>query len=411
MSSTFAWLDYSDNEKRKMLDVISQFRERDTRDELGIGTVRDAFSDMFFPGTSTIQTRARYFLFIPWIYSDIEQRKISPKKIAAVIKQEEIKLINALLAGGESEGVIGKRKESDLKRFPSNIYWQGLRTWGIFLNADSQDAYHRYLYSYYASHKRMRRKEDIEVIDDDSPRNWHALIPQKPAELLAKTTFKLTQDEAKYLRDSIRLKARDSLLAYLVPDGRKLKQVDFPWETPHFTGGKLPSHLMEQLRHARNFSEAIHGAALLYNLMLAEKRGKRKGERNRVEEYRVKMADWADNIKMRESEFKEWDWRMLFWRIVVAGNSRIPIPTQNFIKTWFQWALEPKIAAGMSDNNQARMLIFKRERDLKGDEQARLYNHRALEQWTGAAGTARLSYRWQHPVRDIISDIAQGLKD
>lgn len=45
-----------------MLDVTSQFGERTTRDELGIGTVRDAFADALFPGTSTIQTRAHYFL-------------------------------------------------------------------------------------------------------------------------------------------------------------------------------------------------------------------------------------------------------------------------------------------------------------------------------------------------------------
>lgn len=57
--STFVWLDYSERERRKMLDVVDLFREHDTRDELGIGSVRDAFADMLFPGTSTIiATRA-----------------------------------------------------------------------------------------------------------------------------------------------------------------------------------------------------------------------------------------------------------------------------------------------------------------------------------------------------------------
>lgn len=36
-----------------MLDVVDQFRDHDTRDELGIGSVRDAFADMLF------QARAR----------------------------------------------------------------------------------------------------------------------------------------------------------------------------------------------------------------------------------------------------------------------------------------------------------------------------------------------------------------
>ena len=58
MPSTFTWLDHSEHERRQMLDVIDLFRERDTRDELGLGTIRDAFADLSFPATSTIQTRA-----------------------------------------------------------------------------------------------------------------------------------------------------------------------------------------------------------------------------------------------------------------------------------------------------------------------------------------------------------------
>ena len=47
--SAFVWLDYSEREHRKMLDVIDLFREHDTRDELGIGSVRDAFADIALP--------------------------------------------------------------------------------------------------------------------------------------------------------------------------------------------------------------------------------------------------------------------------------------------------------------------------------------------------------------------------
>lgn len=67
MPSTFAWLDHSESDRRKALDIVDLFREQDTRDELGIGTVRDALADSLFPGVSTIQTRAKYLLFIPWL--------------------------------------------------------------------------------------------------------------------------------------------------------------------------------------------------------------------------------------------------------------------------------------------------------------------------------------------------------
>ena len=52
--------------------ILALFRERDTRDELGIGVIRDLLADELFPGTSTIQTRLRYMLFVPWIYQQLE---------------------------------------------------------------------------------------------------------------------------------------------------------------------------------------------------------------------------------------------------------------------------------------------------------------------------------------------------
>ena len=54
MESTFTWLDYSEVERRKMLDVIDLFGEKTTRDELGIGGVRDAFADLLFPGDDPV---------------------------------------------------------------------------------------------------------------------------------------------------------------------------------------------------------------------------------------------------------------------------------------------------------------------------------------------------------------------
>ena len=43
------------------------FRIKESRDELGLGAIRASFADALFPGTSTIQTRLRYMLFVPWV--------------------------------------------------------------------------------------------------------------------------------------------------------------------------------------------------------------------------------------------------------------------------------------------------------------------------------------------------------
>ena len=81
--SAFVWLDYSERERRKMLDVVDLFREHDTRDELGVGSVRDAFADMLFPGTSTIMTRARHCLLVAWTYQRLERLQVRSAEVAA----------------------------------------------------------------------------------------------------------------------------------------------------------------------------------------------------------------------------------------------------------------------------------------------------------------------------------------
>lgn len=55
------WIDFSKNERSKILSILDLLREKGVLDELGIASIRDAYSDLFFPGTSTIQTRAKYF--------------------------------------------------------------------------------------------------------------------------------------------------------------------------------------------------------------------------------------------------------------------------------------------------------------------------------------------------------------
>lgn len=57
------WVDFSKEQRNKVLSVINLLSEPEAVDELGIGIIRDGFANMFFPGTSTIQTRAKYFLF------------------------------------------------------------------------------------------------------------------------------------------------------------------------------------------------------------------------------------------------------------------------------------------------------------------------------------------------------------
>ena len=59
------WIDFSKEDKSNALNVINSLKDKGVLDELGFGIIRQAFANYLFPGTSTIQTRAKYFLIIP----------------------------------------------------------------------------------------------------------------------------------------------------------------------------------------------------------------------------------------------------------------------------------------------------------------------------------------------------------
>lgn len=72
------------------LSWLRSKREAGTVDDLGVGAVRDAIADHLFPGISTIQTRAKYFLFLAWIFKSLEQSQVADERIEASLKEKEV---------------------------------------------------------------------------------------------------------------------------------------------------------------------------------------------------------------------------------------------------------------------------------------------------------------------------------
>jgi hypothetical protein len=395
MPSTFSWIDNSPHQRRKVLDMLAMFKERETVDELGLGTIRDAFADLLFPGTSAPQTRARYFFFIPWMYLQFERKKTPCAEIARRARRFELDLIDALLNAGEMDGVIGRLARRNLQRLPSNIYWSGLRRLGIFRGDGSQERYHASLDDFY------QRPRDLRTDDGDAlggrRGNWHLQLPDAPERFEASPALTLPRHEAEYLRDQIQVSAPESLFAAMVRD-RNAPDEEFPWENPKHLAHS-PA-IQRQLQHARNFSEVMHGAALLYNLILAEltKQSERQAE------YQQAMSEWAATLQSRASALAGWELDDL-WRCVESEGARVGLPTKLFVTDWCRMALsgDPRTAA---TSKGARDLVERRERTLKR-RLARVDNQRARERWGGAAGTARLNYRWPNAAR-IAADIIQA---
>jgi len=86
-----------------MLDAIALFREQDTRNELGLGAIRDGYACFLFPGSSTVQPCARYLLFVPWIYQELEKDANPATPIADQARGRRINLLFPLLHSDDRE--------------------------------------------------------------------------------------------------------------------------------------------------------------------------------------------------------------------------------------------------------------------------------------------------------------------
>lgn len=375
--------------------MIRLFEEPGTRDELGIGPVRDAFSDLLFPGTSTIQTRARYFLFIAWHFQDAQRRGLRGQQLSQRVDRSERQLIERFRKAGQVEGLIGRQAGPKVKTLPSTIYWNGLDRWGVLAAPMSQRAV--------AQLSSSSRDGDDEF--SNGPANpWHPTLPAAPPGFPDEHSggFDLTFEEASWLQERILDAADGRLLAHLV-NGSEVLGTDAPWEEP--ATQTASSEIKTVMEHARRFSLALHGAALLYNLLVSEAyevKGLTKVEAP-VDRYRSALADWA--TAMNEEPAREWDWPE-FWLVVSAGNARVPHLARTFVESWVAGALD----AGperVADDVGLRLVVERRVTGLRGGKSV-LANPKLLGLWGGSSGASPLDYRWG-TVRRLVIDVQEGL--
>ena len=398
MPSTFAWLDQSEEQRRKVLDIVDMFKEQGTVDELGLGTVRDAVADILFPGTSNLMTKAAYYLFVPWMYQRLERQKTPSAEIAAKGRREELKLIERLLANGEMQGVIGRVARGNLQRIPSSIYWAGMKRLGICSVDESQDNYHRAVDRIYERRKAALKSDDGDVVDG-AWHAWNVKIPPPPDDWPDGAALKLDREQAEFLRDQVSLSAPASLFALLARLDTAPHDVEYPWAHPRRE--MFSDKIVWQLDHAQNISEVMHGAPLLYNLILAEL----TLNEDLIEEYQSKLASWADMLTGRMSVLRKWD-RNDAWTCVESEGARVPRATRDFIEAWCGIAVDAD-ATQVSESKRARALVINRERRLKGPL-ARVENKRAQELWQGASSAGRLHYRWGN-ASIVVQDIVQAI--
>ena len=409
MASSIIWLDFSDDQQRKVNEALRNFETKDTVDDLGLGSVRDAISNALFPGTSVLQTRARYLLFIPWIFQ--EAFKKSPKQLVNKAYDLERNLIIALLNSEDVDGVIGRVQGKDLKTLPSSIYWSALQMFGIFqLKGSTIRQFGRIA---------ARSRENIEYEGEflgSAERFWTEM--PKPPEGFGKfqsADMSLTVEEAGWLCERIlsvqQRTGFPSLLSELMAllqngDGTFLEYTNL-WDIELSEDADF--RIRNLVRHSQFFSLLAEGISLLYNSMLIDALKDRGREISFADDYSerlkvwegtalaLKLDDWCANIE-------------IFWSCLNSLNV-YPSEKSKYFVAQIAKRIEEEGLDGFSSNQKVENLIFLREKEHK-KYQARLHNSGRLFSYRGEAGTRTLNFRWP-VVRRILGDVAfaYGLSD
>lgn len=391
MASLLSWVDYSSAHRDDMDRLLDAFRDKGTVDEIGIGTIRDAFSDLLFPGTSTLHTRARYLLFVPWAVTATTAQRHRGERAGQELRNLEVSLIKALRKGDLDGGIIGRDAGGSLKRLPSTVYWSAISRYGIKRCGHSAE-----------QHLRFAGQQAEKVRDEDAADPVIQLdpcfrqLPPPPGEWLQEADFELTRPEAEFLRERILSTCDGHYIAWLVDHGIP-GDPQMPWDTT--LADSLPVQLARTVERARLFSCLLAGAPILYNLLLARRKGWDEG----IDEYENHLAAWQDNDEVRSS-LPAWDNHEL-WTLLANARWRSRTSTRSFVE---EWVRHVQSGIPLATNSGAHRLVEYRERQLKG-ARSRFINPDSLESWQGGNGMGRLTYRWPE-VKTLVGDIRRGLE-
>ncbi|MDE0188638.1 MAG: DUF6361 family protein [bacterium] len=399
-ASSLGWLDFDAAATERVATLLRSLQEPTTLDVLGLGSVRDAFSGMLHPGTSYIQTKLRYFMFLPWTFQRIEQDQVAPGDFFQRLRHDEALLIDCLRHLGPGNRVIGFQAGRNLKRMPSSIYWGGLGDWGLRRLPLSLGEYAQRA----AALGRYRAaRDDDGIVTDPSSSMWAPLPPAPEGFLEADITFKLRSVEAATIVENIRHRQGDTLLAWLLTQPHLAAGCDFPWEV---SSHGMRAELTDVVRHARCFSELTAGPQYAYNVLVARRARQELGwDTARLLEGQLgRLQRWVEMVQSRHGELLSWvDDLPAFWKLL--DRYRIRRSTRDFIAGIVRTAVDNP--EGFEQDSTVHEQIRLREIRLKG-KRARLAYRAALENWNQTAAGGQLGYRWSI-AKNYIGEIADAL--
>lgn len=387
------WIDFSKSERDKILNVLDLLTEPGVLDELGISPIRDGFSDLFFPGTSTIQTRAKYFFIVPYALKDLELNdEKSYSKLKKQLDDTEEKCARKLLdINFHERGIIGRRSIASnkwIKRTPASIYWAGLRRYQIFKAKMSIDQYIKIIAFQKQSKSNIlklgnRNDENDDQDDKDAgmSQKVHLLnIPSYNPNWVNEFDMNLTPEEGQFLKNQIISSCGNSMMAHILKENMyEILEIN---SFRHLESiiGNFPEKIQKDFYSAKSFSEFIYVLRVIYNLIVSEG----DNERAKKEFANLKPISNFANVDVEE----------------IFSSLRIFNP---HLKAFL---IKSRELMKDNDTEGLRNIIKSREVMLKGENRSKTAHPGEFDKTVWFAG-GYLDYRFYN-AKTIIADIFES---
>lgn len=391
------WVDFSNSDREKVFDVMSLLQEPGAVDEIGIGQVRDAFSNLFFPGTSTVQTIAKYFLIVPYVLKEAAEGRYGSEygSILRRIDEEERQCGLLLMQHCPGDtGIIGQRvlPRGWVVRRPSNIYWNGICSYGICnqkgLSIPDLIRASQFVQAQNRTIRLSNRGDDgsSDERDDfdagrDAALHFFSVPDDYYTDWRKDLSTRLTEGEAAFLREKIESHTQGSLLCYMLEHNVDVEAYDSFGALCEALHEKVPAEMGHMMKLASDFNRLVYAARVRYNYVLSS------GEN-------TEAADEWEYIEANKE----------YMLSVDVDEVLTSLHIVNYRLRRFLLAFKEAVFTGRLD--AADEILINREIEIKGRSRAKLCKRDDYDNdvWIGER---YLDYRFSSAKR-LIADIYRG---
>lgn len=320
-SMKLGYIHTNKDEQARVMQVMNLLEEKVALDELGIGRIRDAFSDLMFPGISTLQKHMKYFSLMPQLYKKATEKKYNrlSEVRTEVVRLERLMTKNLVdgspkkTAGITGREVIGKNRSNYVKYDPAYIYNSGLQTFGILRNSQLFELIYATSKHLHAQPQKYKSEDEDSANDAEDKIGLYQFcsFPIVNYDFTRACSIALTPEDKAFIVDHItKSKAcQGTLLKYLV------EHEDLPLANcfPGVDDRELPEDLRIVQKRARQFADFIYVIHLRYNCIYSETNGTRDEkmfakfaeEHKRYKESGINIDEVLNMVTLRENSSKK----------------------------------------------------------------------------------------------------------